>query len=157
MGKAIDILLEVGGDFIIVKFIRVLKNITILNTFSFLKFGLVGCINTIVSIAIYYILVYFKVDYVVATIIGYLGSSIFGYILNRIWVFKTQNSKLMNSLFRYFVVYSTSLLINVLCMYLWIDVLSISQYIAPILTICITLPYNYFLSKLWAFKEHSYK
>lgn len=131
------------------------KNYDILKIISqFIKFGIVGGINTVVSLAIYYLMVYFGVDYIIATVTGYIGSSVIGYMLNRIWVFKAQNTKVMNSALKYFIVYGTSLLINMGCMYLWIDVLHLSQYIAPILTLCITVPFNYVFSKLWAFKEN---
>ena len=37
------------------------------------------------------------------------------------------------------------------CMYLWVDILNISNTIAPIITLIITVPYNYLLSKFWTF------
>lgn len=38
-------------------------------------------------------------------------------------------------------------------MYLWVDVLHISKYLAPILTLFVTVPYNYLFSKFWVFKS----
>lgn len=122
------------------------------NVYQFIKFGLVGGINTLVSLAIYYILVYFRINYMVATVTGYIGSSVIGYILNRTWVFKAQNTKVAKSAVKYYIVYGASLLINMGCMYLWINMLNLSQYLAPILTMCITVPFNYIFSKIWVYK-----
>ena len=43
------------------------------------------------------------------------------------------------------------LLANVLA-YVWVDLLGISKFIAPLLTLVISVPVNFFLNKLWAFK-----
>jgi len=120
---------------------------------QFIKFGCVGGINTIVSLAIYYVMVYFNLDYIIAIITSYIGSSIIGYLLSRIWVFKAHNTKITYSFIKYYMVYGASLVINIVLMYLWIDICDLSKYLAPLLTLCITVPFNYVLSKLWVFKE----
>lgn len=122
---------------------------------QFIKFGFVGCLNTIFSLAIYYVMVYFKINYMAATVVSYLVSSVIGYALNRIWVFKAKNTKVSSSALKYYIVYGSSLLINIGCMYLWVNILGLSKYIAPILTLCITVPFNYIFSRLWAFKDSS--
>ena len=35
--------------------------------------------------------------------------------------------------------------------YLWIEILKISKYIAPLLNLTISVPVNYILNKSWAF------
>ena len=122
---------------------------------QFMKFGLVGGVNTLTSLSIYYVLVFINLNYMVATIAGYLGSSIIGYMLNRNWVFRVSiNTK--NSLIRYYLIYGISFIINISCMYMWIDICHLSEYIAPILTLCVTVPFNYFFSKLWIFKDDNF-
>ncbi len=123
-----------------------------LKLLQFIRFGIVGLINTGVSLLIYYVLVYFGIPYLISTITGYVISSIIGYILNRVWVFKAKN-KVKESLIKYFFVYITALLLNVIFMYLFVDLISISDKIAPLLVLCITIPYNFTLSKFWTFKE----
>lgn len=118
-----------------------------------LKFFIVGGVNTISSLVIYYILLLCNIEYNFATICGYIGSSIIGYILNKLWVFESKKFPLRKSLVRYYIVYGTALMINLFCMYLWIEILSISDKIAPILTLFITVPYNYILSKVWVFEK----
>ena len=124
---------------------------------QFFKFGIVGVINTLSAWLFYYPLIYIHVNYIVATTIAFILSSIIGYMLNNKWVFK-KNVHDYRSVIKYYLVYGSSYLINIGTMYLWVDVLKISEYIAPILTLLITVPYNFIFSKLWVFaqKENKY-
>ena len=123
------------------------------NIVQFIKFVIVGSSNTIISIVTYWILVYFNLEYLLATIIAYVVSSIWGYVLNKKWVFRTKDTKTFASVIKYYVVYGSSLIINLLGMYLLVESLRISKFIAPILIMCITVPYNFIFNKLWAFKD----
>ncbi|MEG0451921.1 MAG: GtrA family protein [Coprobacillus sp.] len=119
---------------------------------QFFKFGIVGVMNVAIYTILYWILIYYKVNYLFATTISYFISSISGYFLNHYWVFKSQNDK-KESVVKYYVVYGTSYILNMVCMYLWVDVFGLSQSIAPILTLCVTTPYNFIFNRLWVFKE----
>lgn len=118
---------------------------------QFLKFGIVGIINTLSSTCYYWVFVYINVNYMISTIIAYLLASFIGFILNKKWVFKKKNES-SNTIVRYYIVYGSALLLNLACMYLWVDILSISEYIAPIITLFITVPYNFILSRNWVYK-----
>ena len=123
---------------------------------TFMKFGVVGVVNTVLSLIIYYICIAINNDwYLVGTILGYIISSIVGYFLNKLMVFKRPDIKHSKSLPRYYVVYASALLLNVLLIELWINGLHISSWIAPILTLCFTVPYNFILSRLWVFSDDS--
>ena len=74
-------------------------------------------------------------------------------MLNKKWVFRKNNEKTMKSIVKYYIIYGSSFCINLISMYLFIETLGISDIIAPILTMCITVPYNFVLNKLWVFKE----
>ena len=121
---------------------------------TFMKFGVVGVVNTVLSLIIYYICIAINDDwYLAGTILGYIISSIVGYFLNKLMVFKRPDIKHSKSLPRYYVVYASALLLNVLLIELWINGLHISSWIAPILTLCFTVPYNFILSRLWVFSD----
>ena len=124
---------------------------------QFIKFGIVGCINTFSSWVFYYPLLFLGLDYRICTTIAYILSSIIGYILNKKWVFK-KNVYDSNSVLKYYIVYGSSYIINMAAMYLWVDVLKLSDLIAPVLTLFITVPYNFIFSRLWVFtkKENKY-
>ncbi|MBW9157001.1 GtrA family protein [Clostridium tagluense] len=120
---------------------------------QFIKFGFVGASNTLISFIIYYALVYLNVNYIIANVVGYIISSVWGYILNKKWVFKESTEKTSKSVIKYYIVYGSSFFINILCMYIFVDALNISKIIAPILTIAITVSYNFIFNKVWAFNN----
>ena len=122
---------------------------------QFMQFGIVGVINTLSSWVVYYPLIFFKVDYILATTLAYFISSIIGYLLNKVWVFKSKEKK-TKSLVKYYVVYISSYFLNIGCMYLFVQIMGISTYIAPILVLFVTVPYNYLFSRFWVFKSVKY-
>ena len=119
---------------------------------QFFKFGIVGVINTVSSWIFYYSLLFFSVHYIIATTIAYVLSSIIGFTLNKIWVFKSKN-KVSSSLIKYIITYGSSYLLNIGLMYTFVDILKISDKIAPILVLFFTIPYNYVFSKIWVFRK----
>jgi len=128
-----------------------MKNIGKKLILQFIKFGIVGFINTVSSWIFYYSLLFLNINYLICTTVAYFLSSILGYFLNKIWVFK--QNKVEKSLIKYYIVYISSYFLNMLCMYLLVDIFNISKLIAPILVLFITVPYNFIFSKLWVFKK----
>lgn len=120
---------------------------------QFMKFGIVGLSNTIITLGIYYLFIYLELNYMIANIIGYFLGSINGYIWSKGWVFKEAKATVKSSAFKYYMVYGSSLLISISAMYLFVKVLGISDKIAPLLTLCITVPYNFIFQKIWAFRK----
>ena len=118
-----------------------------------MKFGVVGLSNTAVTLGVYYLLIYLGVNYMISNIIGYFAGLINGYIWSKGWVFKEAKATVKSSVLKYYIVYGSSLILSTAVMYLWVNVLGISDKIAPILTLCITVPYNFIFQKIWAFRE----
>ena len=119
---------------------------------QFFKFGIVGVINTVSSWIFYYSLLFFNIHYIICTTIAYILSSIIGFILNKIWVFKSKKDT-KESLFKYVITYGSSYFLNIGLMYLFVDIIGISDKIAPLLVLFFTIPYNFIFSKLWVFKN----
>lgn len=120
---------------------------------QFAKFGMVGISNAIVLLAVYYTLLYVHIHYIVAYIIGFILSVLNAYFWNNQFVFKQARSTFWNKLFKCYVSYITTFIISTILLYLWVDVIGISEKIAPIINICITTPINFVMNKLWAFKR----
>ena len=51
----------------------------------------------------------------------------------------------------------TGLLLACIMSWLWVDVLNVSKLIAPLLNLVISVPVNFILNKLWAFKSSDKK
>lgn len=121
------------------------------NLKQFIKFGIVGVFNTCNSLIIYYILLSLNIYYLIANIIAYFASTFISYFINKFWVFKEK--KKTNRVIQYYIVYISSFFINNLLLYLQVDLLSISDKIAPLFVLLVTVPYNFLLSKFWVFKK----
>lgn len=131
---------------------------------QFVKFGLVGAMNTVVDYVTYLItlLIFTKLGwfgnkaYMVSTILGFIVSFFNMFYWNNKYVFKKkedeQRSPLM-SLIKLFLSYSvTGIIIKPVCMFLLVDIISFPKAIAPIPIMLFTIPLNFILSKLWAFR-----
>ena len=136
------------------------------NTFrEFLQFGLVGVSNTVVSYAIYVIVLlglqkahlFSSVDYFIANIVSFLLSVLWSFYWNNKFVFQLQDGEHRNiwkALFKTYVSYGfTGLILNNVFSFLWVSVLGINKMIAPIINLIINIPINFFMNKLWAFKK----
>lgn len=125
------------------------------NIFSYIIFGI---FTTIVNIVSFFCLELIGIDYKTSTIIAWVLSVIFAYMTNKKYVFKstTKSVKETTLEFSNFTLGRIlSLLIDLLCMVILIDVLNISNIIAKIVTNVLVVVINYFISKLFVFKKTS--
>ncbi len=120
---------------------------------QFIKFGIVGISNTLISLVIYYILVFLNIHYIIANTIGFVVSVMNAYYWNSKYVFKADRKRsFVKSFVKVFISYSSTFMLGTGLLYLWIDVLNISNLLAPIINLFITIPLNFLLNKLWAMK-----
>lgn len=121
---------------------------------QFIKFAIVGCSNTIISLATYYVLIFFGVYYIVAYTAGFLLSVCNAFFWNNKYVFKNkEEDSNLRVFYKVFLSYGISYLLSLLLMGILVEVLHIHEYIAPILKMCITIPLNFFMNKIWAFRD----
>lgn len=117
---------------------------------QFIKFAFVGVANTLISLAVYGLLLNLGMWYIMASTIGYLVGLLNGYIANSIWVF---NKKLEVATSAKFVgVYLSALLINLVLLYLMVEIGGLNSFFAQVIVVGFNLIYNYTLSKLWTFR-----
>ena len=134
------------------------------NTFSeFIKFGLVGVSNTIVSYCLYALSlqIFLKLnlfpstDYIIANIISFLLSVLRSFYWNNKYVFKLNEGEqrsIWKALLKTYVSYGfTGIILNNILLVLWVRVIGINKMLAPIINLIINIPINFFMNKLWAF------
>ena len=121
---------------------------------QFVNFSVVGVINLILSYLLYVFFVWIGFHHQLANQLAFWISVLNGYILNRFWVFKRQAvSKSGTQTLRYFSVYGFNMLLGVILLYLYVDILQINEYFAPLISIPLTVPLNYCLNRFWVFKS----
>ena len=120
---------------------------------QFLKFGVVGLSNTLISLGIYYLLLFIGIHYLVANIIAFVTGVCNAYFWNSRFVFKnrTDHSK-AKPLVKTFVAYGCTFMLSTVLLYIMVDLLGISRWVAPLINLSITTPTNFLLIKYWALR-----
>lgn len=119
---------------------------------QFVKFGIVGIANTFISLLIYYALIYFKTNYILANTIGFIVSVINAYYWNNKFVFKKSAERNLKPLIKCFISYGITYLLITMMLVVLVKNLGLSEIIAPIINLLITIPLNFLLNKFWTFK-----
>lgn len=121
---------------------------------QFINFSIVGVINMILSYVLYSFCIYMELHHQIANQISFWISVLNGYLLNKYWVFQRGDSgRGRTESIKYFAVYGFNFVLGIFLLYLYVDVLNINKYLAPVISIPITVPMNYLLNKKWVFKK----
>lgn len=130
---------------------------------QFVKFGIVGVGNTLLSLAVTYIVIgFFRLAFAldniwtldIATTIGYIAGVCNSYFWNRRYVFRDSEEKNNKKAFlKTFVCYGITYLLSMLLMNVLVDQLHVPSIIAPIPRLILTIPLNFVANKLWAYKD----
>lgn len=119
---------------------------------QFFKFGLVGISNTLISLICYYVLVFFHVHYIIANTVGFIVGVLNSYYWNNRYVFTDRKGGQLGAIFKMYIAYGLTFLLGTLLLYIMVDILRLSELIAPIINLTITVPINFALNKYWAMK-----
>lgn len=131
---------------------------------QFVRFGIVGVSNTIISYVLYVgsLLTFQRLeilpngDYLVAHVIEFVLSVAWSFYWNNKMVFikeEGQNRSIWKALIKTYISYSfTGLFLNSILLVLWIQVFHISEFVAPIINLLVSVPINFLINKFWAFK-----
>ena len=132
---------------------------------QFIKFGIVGLSNTLLGYVIYVVTlrilraaqVFPEADIFLAQLVMFLLSVLWAFYWNNRMVFRAREGEKRDwlpALLKTYVSYAfTSLFLSEVLLALWVKVLGISAYIAPLINLLITVPLNFVLQKYWAFRE----
>jgi putative flippase GtrA len=123
------------------------------------KYGLVGILNTLLTAAVIWILLYLLSDgspsafvMFIANSVGYLVGLINSFILNRNWTFKSK-SNWKRSLFRFLIAFAVCYCLQ-LGVVLWLNRFGMitSAYLCQLIGIVVYSVLNFLLNKYYAFK-----
>lgn len=148
---------------------------------QFLKFGLVGLSNTLISETVYVVIVCLKGHYLLASTTGFILSVFNAYYWNSRYVFKEDDARekrvWWKVLLKTFLSYLWGFIANLLLLAFWIDILQIGNHMEPLaellrswnirfpdtqtlgsllaegINLILVLPMNFFLNKFWAFRQ----
>jgi putative flippase GtrA len=118
---------------------------------QFVKYGIVGALNTILTFVIYSVAVLLHVYYLAALLLGYLVGSLNSYVLNRRWTFRARDLAHSTTGTRFALVQTCALLANLGLLYLFVHRLGVakipSQAILTVPVLAVTFHFN----RVWSF------
>lgn len=128
------------------------------NLMQFIKFGMVGLSNTIITYIVYVVLVAIGVHYQVSYFIGYMAGIINAFYWNNKYVFKQEAGEersIIKAFIKSVMSYAGGYVSSSILLFVWITLLHLPELISPIISLCVTIPVNFILNKKWAFKAES--
>ena len=118
---------------------------------QFIKFAIVGLSNTAISLLVYYALLWLGSNYFIANTVAWIVSVFNAFYWNNKYVFKNGNSYI-KALIRTYMSYGVSFLLGSTILVILIEYFGVSEKLAPILVLVITIPLNFLMNKYWTFR-----
>ncbi len=117
---------------------------------QFFKFGVVGVIAFIVDyLSLYLLTEFLNVYYLISSIISFLLSIIVNYILSIKWVFDIKKKQSFKDVIIFTLLSAIGLLINLLVMYLSVEVFKIYYMIGKLIATFIVMIWNFVTRKMF--------
>ena len=147
---------------------------------QFIKFGIIGAFNTVVSYTVYSISYHlFNFSAQISNVFGFVISVFSAFLLQGRFVFNDGGEKRVwwKVLIKTYASYAfTGLVLTSFLLWLWLDLIDLGQYfgtasvylsevginmsgtdiaasVAPFMNMVITIPLNFLINKFWAYKS----
>jgi len=118
---------------------------------QFIKYGVVGASNTVLTFAVYSGLVTAGLHYLIAVVIGYLIGSLNSYVLNRHWTFRARDIAHTQAGSRFAVVQVAAIGANVVLLYVFVHKLEVAKIPAQAILTLPVLAVTFFVNRWWSF------
>jgi putative flippase GtrA len=121
---------------------------------QFVKFGIVGVSNTLLTLVVYTVLLkVFGVWYLAASAIGFAVGATNGFVLNRRWTFRDHVGDSLTPV-RWAIVQGTGLAINEGLLYLFVGQAKLDKLLAQICATAVVTVTTFFANRSWTFRTH---
>lgn len=122
---------------------------------QFIKFAVVGVLNTAIHYGVFYTLYSFAGLYhLIASGTGFCAAVVHSYVLNKYWTFERRGSPLREEFSKFFIVSILSFCVNLSGMAILVELLAVHPPVAQLVTIGITLVVNFLGNRFWTFRIH---
>ena len=121
---------------------------------QFVKFGIVGVSNTLLTLVVYTLLLkVFGVWYLAASAIGFIVGAINGFLLNRRWTFREHVGDALTPV-RWGVVQTCGLAIDELLLYVFVHDAQLDKLIAQVCATAVVTVSTFVANRAWTFRVH---
>ena len=119
---------------------------------QFIKYNLVGILNTIIGFSIIFFLMFIGISPIMSNFIAYAIASIFSYYLNSRYTFRATNHK-ASQIIKFFMVVAFSYLLNLFTLQLLLD--RMNPYLAQFISAIVYTLSSFLLVKFTVFKNNN--
>ncbi|WP_169331771.1 GtrA family protein [Gracilibacillus halophilus] len=116
-----------------------------------MKFGLVGSMNTLIDITLFFLLSLAGILYPLAQTISYSGGVLNSYFFNRKWTFQQKERKNRREFIRFVIVNLGTLCFSILLLKLAYEYINLSLVMAKAFATLGALIFNFVLTDKWVF------
>jgi putative flippase GtrA len=118
------------------------------------KFGIVGISNTLLSFAVYTLLLkVFGVWYIAASAIGFIAGATNGFLWNRAWTFRGHVGDALTPV-RWMVVQGTGLFANLGLIYMFVSGAGLDKLLGQACATAIVTVLTFLANRAWTFRMH---
>ncbi len=114
---------------------------------------IVGGIATLSEWGIFFALDLCAVHYALATLIAYLLSTFVNWLAGRLLVFKENRPSILKEIASIYLASILGLLLNLLIMWVAVDLLSVNEMISKILATALVFAYNFLVRKFLIYRK----
>jgi putative flippase GtrA len=119
---------------------------------QFVKYGVVGASNTVLTFATYSVLVvWIGVPYLVALVVGYLPGALNSYLLNRHWTFGAGHLSHAHTGTRFAIVQGCAIVVNFGALYVLVDEFHVEKILAQAILTVPVVAITFFINRTWTF------
>ncbi len=121
---------------------------------QFVKFGVVGVSNTLITLAVYTVLLkVLGVWYLAASAIGFVVGAVNGFLLNRRWTFREHVGDALTPV-RWGIVQTCGLGVNEGLLYVFVHDARLDKLIAQVCATAVVTVTTFFANRAWTFRVH---
>jgi len=121
---------------------------------QFIKFCLVGAVNTLIDYSVYIGLTRgLGIYFLYANICSILVAMSFSFVFNKYWTFRNYHHDIKGQYLKFFAVNTVYFLLNNAIFYILVTYLLVFDLFAKIIAIIIGLSWNFMANRHWTFKH----
>ena len=114
------------------------------------RFGIVGFTAFLIDAGLLYVLTeYLHVYYLISSVISFIVSLIYNYILSIFWVFDVKKKQTYKEVLLFTILSVIGLGVNQLVMYIGVDLLNVYYMLCKIISTIIVMVYNFVTRKIF--------
>lgn len=123
------------------------------STKQFLKFGIIGTLNTLINLAVLYVLTsVFGLYYMLSAVLAFLIANLNSFLWNKKWTFREKiKHRFTIKYIKFLSISLVSLFVNLAFLYIFTEFFKVYYLVSQIIAIGISLIINFLGNKRWTF------